>query len=271
MITIGKTCNRLRTCLILAALLICALLPGQSAIAQGSVIQNDDFNGSSLNTSIWTEVFNDSTGGTSIGVAGGVLQIAIPADGTSYTFSNTNKRAPRVLQEISDNDFAVEVKFMSSMNVYEDDKIQGILVYDESGDQWLRFDFNTDSDSLNTYLGYIDPGGMLNHIENVSSISSGQENVTLYMRVQYTESSGEWTMSYRIGDSGNFIVKKVFNESNALGSSGFSFSPSHIGLFAGSTGNLNPGHTLLADYFINADQSQPPPLTEKIYLPILGR
>lgn len=271
--TFGTLFKQLRIPLVITVLVVSLLIPAQSTTAQGTLIQDDEFDGSSLDTSIWTVTHTE--GGASIAVSGGTLQITAPADGSSYTFSNTNERAPRVLQEISDSDFTVEVKFNSSMNVYQDDKIQGILVRDAGADQWLRFDFNTDSDSLNTYMGYVDPSGELKHIENVSVISTSHPAVPLYMRVQYSQSSNQWMVSYRIGDTGDFVMKKTFAEASALGAAGgITFAPTHIGLFAGSTGTLNPGHTLIAEYFINADPSAPPPalvLDNTIYLPNLSR
>lgn len=265
---IGTHFTHLRISLIVAVLVITIAIPGQSTTAQGTVIQDDDFPGTSLDTIIWTVTHTEP--GSSISVANSELRINVPS-GDSYTFSSTNIKAPRVLQAISDADFAVEVKFTSSMSVYQDDKIQGILVYDQGANQWLRFDFNTDSNSLNTYIGYLDSSSMLHHIENVSDISTSQSAFPLYMQVQYTKSSNQWMMSYRIGDTGAFTMKKTFNESSFLGSSG-SFTPTHIGLFAGSTGDDQPGHLMTADYFMNvAPAEPPPPMDERVYLPIIIR
>lgn len=267
--TFGTLYKSLWTSLIVIVLVISIAIPHQSITAQGTAITNDEFTGTTLNSNTWT--LTHSEGGASISVAGGELRINVPADSTSYTFSNTNKRAPRILQEIEDVDFAVEVKFTSAMSVYQDDKIQGILVYDQAGTKWLRFDFNTDGDSLNTYMGYIDPGGVLRTIEIVSAISNSHSAGPLYMRVQYTRSTNQWMMSYRIGDTGSFIVKKTFTESNALGTSGITFAPTHIGLFAGSTGNVNPGHLMTADYIRNVVPDVPVDYDEFVYLPFIRR
>lgn len=265
--TIGKVINRRHVVKSTGLLLLIIALSVAGIVMAAAAIQNDEFSGSSLNGSIWSMTHLED--GATIGVSGGALQVNVPAN-VSITFSNTNKKAPRVLQAITDDDFNVEVKFTSPMNVYQDDKIQGILVYDQGGDKWLRFDFNTDSNSLNTYTGYVDPGGVLTHIENVSVIDTVGSAVPLYMRVQYIKSSGHWTFSYRIGDAGDFIVKKTFTEATAFGASGFSFAPSHIGLFAGSTGDTNPGHLMTADYFRSVGQVVPPPvLNVKMFLPVV--
>jgi hypothetical protein len=266
---IGKPINRRFFVRSSGILVLIVALSVAGIVMAAASIDNDEFSGSSLNTSIWSVTHTE--GGATIGVSGGALQLQVPS-GSSFTFSNTNTKSPRVLQAINDDDFYVEVKFNSSMSVYQDDKIQGILVYDQGANQWLRFDFNTDSDSLNTYVGHLSSTGVLTHIENVSPISASGINVPLYMRVQYVKSTGTWTFSYRIGDAGDFTVKKTFTEATAFGASGFSFAPTHIGLFAGSTGDTNPGHTASVDYFRNVGAVEPPPnLTEKLYLPVIAR
>ena len=84
----------------------------------------DDFNSSTLNTSLWT--FVNPVGNGSFSMTGTNLLLAVPA-GSNHdpSFGGANNSV-RVVQNISDTDFTVTVKFDSIPSAQY--QFQGILV-----------------------------------------------------------------------------------------------------------------------------------------------
>jgi hypothetical protein len=135
-------------------------------------------------------------------------------------------------------------------------KIMGILVRDAtnpSQPKWLRFDFNSASGKLNTYLGYINASGSLKHIQNVSSlVGTSPATGVLTIRVKYDKDTGIWTVTHFVGTTGSITRTKTFQEGVDIDAN---FTVTHIGVFVGSTsgdsGGTPPGHTMQLDYFRN--------------------
>lgn len=223
-------------------------------------LQSDYFNSCSYNTTMWSFTNPNSIPGASPTIQGAYsgesyLQMVIPA-GTQATFSDTDQNAPRILTSISDADFEVEVKFLGPIAspVNGSYQIEGILVRDNTNTaapQWLRFDVNSNSTSaLDLYMGYMDGAGVLHHIVNVTDLPGGNPgNGPVFIRVKYVKATGDWTVTYQIGTSGQYIDTRTFTESQI----GVNFTVTDIGMFVGSTkgpsGTNPPGHTAKIDYF----------------------
>jgi hypothetical protein len=219
-------------------------------------LQSDYFNSCSYNSTMWSFTNKANIAGASPTIQGAYtgdsyLQMVIPA-GVEATFSNTNQNAPRILTSISDADFEVEVKFLGPIAspVNGSWQIEGILVRDNTNPaapQWLRFDVNSNSAAaLNLYMGYIDATGTLNHIVNVTDLPGGNPgNGPVFIRVKYVKATGTWTVTYTIGNTGQYVDTRTFTESSFTPS----FTVTDIGMFLGSTGANPPGHTAKIDYF----------------------
>jgi hypothetical protein len=219
-------------------------------------LQSDYFNSCSYNTTMWSFTNKANIAGASPTIQGAYsgesyLQMVIPS-GVQATFSNTDQNAPRILTSIADADFEVEVKFLGPISspTYPNYKIQGILVRDNTNPaapQWLRFDVNSNSPSaLDLYMGYIDGAGVLHHIVNVTDLPGGNPgDGPVFIRVKYVKATGDWSVTYQVGTSGQYVTTRTFTETQI----GTAFTVTDIGMFVGSTGANPPGHTVKVDYF----------------------
>ncbi len=95
---------------------------------------SDNFNNTTLNTALWT--FVNPLGDGSYQMTGTHLQLSVPA-GTRHDLWTDGENAVRVMQPVSNSNFAVEAKFDSTVNTgYQ---MQGILVEQDSTD-FLRLE-----------------------------------------------------------------------------------------------------------------------------------
>jgi hypothetical protein len=257
---IGQTSLRMMTTILMIVFAVTMYPSYQSATAQSGTLISDDFNRCTINTSLWNFENPGNVAGAAPVIQGqysgdSILKMTVPA-GQVYTFSDTNKLAPRIMQAIPDADFDIEVKFMAPINSTTADwKIMGVLVRDAtnpSQPKWFRFDFNSHNNSLNSYHGYINAAGGLVHIQNVKDLpGSNPASGPLYIRVKYVKSSGTWTVTHQVGASGTLVSTLSFQEST--------YDPNFVvtdfGIFVGSTGTNPPGHTALIDYYRNQNQA----------------
>ncbi len=144
------------------------------------------------------------------------------------------------MRSIADADFAVETKFLSSVNVSAPYEEQGILVEQDPGD-FVRFSIN--SGNLNAFLF-------------VATISNGSATVlanqvvrnapTIYMRVR--RHGADWAFAYSY-DSMHWTPAFKFT---------LPFHPSKIGPYAGNAsynGAPVPAFTAIVDYFVDSGNS----------------
>ena len=111
--------------------------------------ESDDFNVAVLDSRIWT--FIDPIGDSTLTLAGvgtpdATLTIDVPS-GLSHDPWAVNN-APRVMQPARDEDFQIEVKFESIMNLRFQE--QGIIVEQDS-DNWLRLEFHSDGAQIKSF------------------------------------------------------------------------------------------------------------------------
>ena len=109
-----------------------------------SGIVSDNFNSNSLNTNLWT--FTNPFGLADLSMTGTQAVISLP-QGLSHDPWTSNDAA-RIMQPCNDADFEVEVKFESE--VLERYQMQGIMVWQDSGN-YLRFDVYSTGSSVQAF------------------------------------------------------------------------------------------------------------------------
>jgi Chitobiase/beta-hexosaminidase C-terminal domain/FG-GAP-like repeat/Beta xylosidase C-terminal Concanavalin A-like domain len=113
---------------------------------------NDDFNGSSLNPSLWTVV---APAGGSATVSNGHLVITVPG-GSNHDAFNPALDAVQVEQKISNANFDVNVKIDSTIAASGKYSGQGLLVEGDAHD-YIRFEISANGSSIslsaNTIIG----------------------------------------------------------------------------------------------------------------------
>jgi hypothetical protein len=258
--SIGQLFFRITSTILLVLFTIAIFPTFNKAIAQSGSFTSDDFNRCSVNTSLWKFENPGNIPDSSPVISGqysgdSLIKMTVPS-GQAFTFSDTNKLAPRIMQAISDEDFDIEVKFQAPINSSTADwKIQGVLVRDASNPsqpKWFRFDFNSHNGTLNSYHGYINSSGGLVHIQNVKDLPGANPATgPLFLRVKYVKSTGTWTVTHQVGASGALVSTLTFQEST--------YDPNFVvtdfGVFVGSTGTNPPGHTVQVDYIKNQSQA----------------
>jgi regulation of enolase protein 1 (concanavalin A-like superfamily)/chitodextrinase len=224
-----------------ATLSVVALFPA-TADAQ---VAGDEFDGGALNTSVW-RVY-DPVGDSSVSVASGRLQLALPAgvshDLWPHAAWGGALRAPRVLRGAGNGDFEIEAKYDSAAT----QTIQGQgLVAQADHDDLVRFDVYSSGGTTKVFAATFVGGQPTVRVNN--TIPAG---APLYLRMRRTGSS--WTLRYsHTGTS--WTTAASFN---------FSLALSEFGVFAiNAGGTLPPAFTSGVDYFRILSQQLPPPPNE---------
>ena len=137
------------------------------------------------------------------------------------------------MQASNDADFEIEVKFESRL--LQRFQLQGIIV-EQSGTDYLRFDFNSDGSVTKAFAASIAGGTPTTRI----SLTIGANGASpQYMRVK--REGNLWTQSYSL-DGTVWTIAGTFTHLLAVDS---------VGTFAGNTGTTIPAHTAKIDYFFN--------------------
>ncbi len=196
--------------------------------AQAMSFTSDDFSSSSLDASLWTVV--DPRGDSTLQLNGTQLTISVP-DGLSHDLWETDQNAVRVLQNIDDTDFEIEIKFES--NLSQRFQVQGLFV--EQDDQnFLRFDFYYDGAVLRVFAASFIAG--IPTIQHEAIITNGSP---LYLRVQ--RAGDQWTQFYSY-DGTNWNQGAAFSHPLLV---------TRAGPFAGNAGSPAPAFTAVVDYAFN--------------------
>ena len=192
---------------------------------------SDNFcEGTELNTGIWE--FFDPIGDGEVTLNTGNAEIIVPA-GTSHDLATDS--APRLLQVIPDDDFSVQVKFLSVPQ--EQFQMQGLVVQ-TSSNQRLRFETYFGSEPyfyVNTY-GTSATGLPVN--EPIGGV------IPLFLRLSRMDDTWIFDYSYE-GDTWENVT--TFD---------LEVSAYNVG-FYGANHNPNPEFTVITDYFWNTDQLFP--------------
>ena len=153
---------------------------------------------------------------------------------TPHDAWSSGNQTLRILQNTTDTDFQVEVKFDSIPNSGNQD--QGIFVQTDANN-YLRFDVYSDGSTLRMFAASF-----------VNNNPTGQSNITItggkapfWLRVKRTGNT--WTDSWSV-DGTNFTTAATFN---------YALVVNQIGPYVGNCcGSASPAYTAYIDYFFNS-------------------
>jgi FG-GAP-like repeat/Beta xylosidase C-terminal Concanavalin A-like domain len=208
-----------------------SLLTQVVALPQNAAPVSDDFNGSTLDTSLWTVV---APAGGTVTVSNGHADLAVPGGSNHDGFVGGNNSV-RILQAITNADFTVAAKFDSI--VTGDSEGEGILVQQDSG-TYIRFHFASTGHQKDIAASGVS-GGIQTSFTRVPLSSA---TVPLWLRVQ--RSANTWTLSYS-EDGVNYTQAGTFTDILTV---------SAIGPYAwnyNKTATRAPALTAAVDYFYN--------------------
>lgn len=218
--------------------------------ADPSGLVSDDFSQGALHSRWW---LHDPLGDASLALIGAGtsdarLSLSVPAGPSHDPW--TLDTAPRLLQNVANTDFTVELKFDSAVSArYQS---QGLMVHQDNN-TWLRLDFYSNGAGTRIFAAAKTPSGMSVKVDKTIPLTAA----SLYLRV--SRSGNLWTQAYS-ADGGNWVTAASFSQT---------LNVSALGPFVGNfgTGNNAPAHTALIDYVFNAaspilpeDGSAPPAL-----------
>jgi uncharacterized repeat protein (TIGR02543 family) len=195
-----------------------------------SGIISDDFDTCTL-ASFWT--FKPGQAGDPPPAFNGTQMILKAPAGSNHTIDAGGIHANRVVQPLNGEDFEVEVKFASQMDLQYQSR--GIIVEDAAGNV-LRFETLFDGTNYNFAAGSVIAGVEVTYYS--VPVSGGNP---LYMRV--SRAGNTWTHSY--SPDGITWSMESFD---------LAFTASNIGPFAGNAAETpggEPEHVALIDYFYN--------------------
>ncbi len=196
-------------------------------------IVSDQFNGSALDTTVWT--FQNPRSDGSNAVTGGKLSISVPAGSTHDVWEGGNF-APRVMQLVNNPlNFELRVKFDAVMSqAYQ---TEGVQVWEDSSN-FLRLEFYHDGSHLNR-LAWSFVNGTHQDVGTSSLGISPTDPV--YMSVK--RQGNVWTQSWSTNGI-DYTVGATFNRSMIM---------RRVGLYAGNTGfpeSTAPAFIGIFDYFL---------------------
>jgi len=206
---------------------------------------SDNFDSSSLNTSIWTLV--DPARDAVLTMNGTAATINVP-QGSKHDPWTTGDGSVRLMQPVVNSDFQVQVCFRSDVELGNQD--EGILVEQDAAD-FLRFDVFSDGNGVHIFAAALKGSTATTFINSVIPVTQAP----IWLQLSRTGNNwiGQWST-----DGINFNTAASFN---------YSINVSSIGPFAGnaaSTASQSPAFTAIVDYFFNlasplANQDGPPP------------
>jgi hypothetical protein len=192
---------------------------------------SDEFNTSSLDTSLWTIV--NPVGDGTVSMNGTEAQLGLPA-GTEHDVWKTGNRSVRLMQSMADVDFKVEIKFDSSVN--QKSQMQGLIV-EQDANNYLRFDQYFDGTNVHLFVAKFVGGGPTVVFDTTLS---GSTFAPFWLGMQRTGSGWTYTWS-KDGTTFNTAISFLFN-----------MAPSRIGPFVGNCCKTSsPAFAGMIDYFRN--------------------
>ena len=202
----------------------------EPAAIMGGTAVSDDFNSCSL-ASQWA--FSDPIGDSSMTLNGTQFLIEVPSGQNHDLWKNANT-APRIMQQINNTNFEIEVKFDTTVNFKF--QLQGIIIQQDD-DNKMRFDFFHDGEAVNVFYAKFENGDVTESISK--EIGTGGP---MYMRIR--REGAVFSQDYKIGAG-------AWQNHVAITYSGLNVS--QAGVFAGNVGTTGaaPAFTSAIDYFFN--------------------
>jgi regulation of enolase protein 1 (concanavalin A-like superfamily) len=228
--------NKLNMLLIFLVFISCVLI-SNNFYAQ--VIQSDDFNSPTLNTSVWTFINPLGDGSytmTGSGSGNASCDISVP-DGTGHDAWEDGVTIPRIVQAAADTDFEIEVKFESTISVgYQQ---QGIII-EEEPEHLIRYEVYSTGSTVVVF------GAIINNPESepafsIISKNIGQITQPYYLRV--TRTGDDWEFYYSTNGS-------TWINAYTLPSYNYAMNVTSVGVYAGNSPDTP--HTAIIDYFFNS-------------------
>jgi uncharacterized repeat protein (TIGR01451 family) len=199
----------------------------------GGAPVTDNFNSSTLNTSLWT--FVNPVGNGSFSMTGTNLLLSVPAGSNHDPSFGSTDNAVRVVQAIGNVNVDVTVKFDSIPTLQY--QFQGMLVEQDS-QNYLRFQFGSTGSSLIANASKILSGNETGVLGASISLPAGTKS--LWLRVQ--RSANLWTQSWS-PDGSTF---------HSIGSFNQALTVVDLGPFAGNyNANSAPAFAASIDYFLS--------------------
>ena len=214
--------------------------------AAGGAPVSDDFNGTSLNTSLWTA---SMPAGGSVTVSNGHAMLAVPG-GSNHDAFVGGDNAVRILQNIANSDFDVAAKFDS--NVSQPYQGEGVLVVQNST-TYMRFEIGGNGGQSLLSAALVSGGTQT----QLASANAPAFNGSLWLQVQ--RSGSTWTFSSST-DGTNYTTAGSFNQNITV---------AQIGPYAwnyNGNASASPALTASVDYFYNlgTNTSPPPPVISNV-------
>ena len=182
----------------------------------------DEFDGTSVNTSLWSK--QDAIGDGTLSESGGELHIVVPG-GTVHDPYTSGNTGVEVMQSIANADFQVEAKFDSASPATGE---QGLMAMQDTS-TYVRCDLNGDGTNVNTYSAFLSGTTVSNAVYSGYSIAS-----SYWLRL--SRQGNTWTCSVSI-DGTNFSQVNQFTQAMTV---------TQVGPWAGNQGTA---FTSLVDYF----------------------
>lgn len=220
--------------------LLLTLVVSFQASAQRGTLTSDDFNGFRVNDDIWTTVNPLET--ASIRLVGtnspdAWLQIDIPAGPVQDVWFG-GIQAPRVMQQIQNADFDVEVRFETGVTSGQS---EGVVVEADQGN-WVQVFFTGDGSNTRLVAASAVNGVVNLNAPHLSEVVGPDSYSPLWLRLR--RSGSEFAASYSIDgttftDTTPFSVRAPANR---------------IGVYGGVLNYFGdaPAFTMRADYFVNS-------------------
>jgi uncharacterized repeat protein (TIGR02543 family) len=194
---------------------------------------SDDFNSCLLDDSLWEVV--DPKADLTYFMNGEQIELNIPA-GSSHDWSAGGP--PRVMQSAADEDFSIEIKFETQVDVQG--QLHGVLI-EEDADTYARISYEYSAAGRILYARFVRDGSIL---KNFSFTLPADKPVPMAMKVTRTGNSYNWFYLE------NGIWKKPSGAPYTT-----DIIPIKIGFFAGNSGQggAQPGFKSVVDYFFNSN------------------
>jgi uncharacterized repeat protein (TIGR01451 family) len=200
---------------------------------------SDDFNSTTLNTSLWTFV---NPAGGSYSLNGTHLLLSVPG-GSTHDPADTIDKAVRVMQSIGNIDFDVIVKFDSIPNAAYSN--EGIIV-EQDGSSFVRFDLYSDGSRNWLYAASVVAGNSTSYLNTQIAAGAG----SFWLEVK--RAGNNWTESWSTNGT-NYTTAVTFT---------YALTAARIGPFASnwySPASATPAFTASVKYFHNANSTTPAP------------
>ncbi len=194
---------------------------------------SDDFNGTTLNSSVWT--YTNPKSDATLSVAGKTVSIALPV-GSAHDLWTTGNTVPRIMQPIQNQNFEIIAKFNSGLNGNANAiPVQGILVQQDSANL-IRFDLNNSGAGTAAFAATF-IGGLSNPSSKFSGNIAPTGTAPVYIRVR--RDGARYWFDYSL-DGASYTTLVSFYEFLA---------PTQVGVFAGNPGTSPQAFTMIVDLF----------------------